>query len=277
MPRLVLVTGASTGIGRACATHLAGLGFEVLAGVRDRADAPPGVEPLRLDITSEADVSTATERVGDRLHALVNNAGIAVNGPIEVVPVAEWRRQFEVNLLGQVAVTRALLPALLRARGCVVNMSSISGRNASPLIAPYAASKFALEAFNDSLRREVSAHGVRVVCIEPGAIATPVWGKSAAAGEQLVAEMPEDARQRYATLIDGVRHTAERLARDGLPPEAVAEVVGRAVTARRPRARYVVGREARIQSIAARLLPDAAMDRVVARALTSVCRSSARG
>jgi NAD(P)-dependent dehydrogenase (short-subunit alcohol dehydrogenase family) len=267
MARLALVTGASTGIGRACAVHLAGLGFHVLAGVRDPADAPAGVEPLRLDVTSEADVATAAERVGGELHALVNNAGIAVNGPIEVLPVEQWRRQFEVNLIGQVAITQALLPALVRARGCVVNMSSISGRVASPVIGPYAASKFALEAFNDSLRREVSGLGVRVVCIEPGAIATPVWGKSAAAGERLVAEMPDDALGRYAQVIDGMRRTGERLGREGLPPEAVAEVVGRAVTARRPRARYVVGREAKIQAVAARLLPDRVLDTVIAHAL----------
>jgi NAD(P)-dependent dehydrogenase (short-subunit alcohol dehydrogenase family) len=268
MRSLALVTGASTGIGRACALHLAGLGFHVLAGVRDPADAPDGLEPLRLDVTSEADVAAAAERVGGELRVLVNNAGIAVNGPIEVLPVEEWRRQFEVNLIGQVAITRALLPALVRARGSVVNMSSISGRVASPVIGPYAASKFALEAFNDSLRREVAGLGVRVVCIEPGAIATPVWGKSAAAGDRLVAEMPDDVLRRYARVVDGVRRTAERMGREGLPPEAVAEAVGRAVTARRPRARYVIGREARIQAVAARLLPDRVMDRLIARALT---------
>ena len=177
MPRLALVTGASTGIGRACATHLAGLGFHVLAGVRDPADAPDGLEPLLLDVTSESDVAAAAERVGGELHALVNNAGIAISGPVEIVPVEEWRRLMEVNLLGQVAVTRALLPAILRARGRVVNMSSISGRVANPLFGPYAASKFALEAVSDALRREVGPHGVRVVSVEPGGIATPIWGK----------------------------------------------------------------------------------------------------
>ena len=117
MPRLALVTGASTGIGRACAIHLAGLGFQVLAGVRDPADAPDGLEPLRLDVTSESDVAAAAERVGGELGVLVNNAGIAISGPVEVVPLEQWRRIVDVNLLGQVAVTRALLPAVLRARG----------------------------------------------------------------------------------------------------------------------------------------------------------------
>jgi NAD(P)-dependent dehydrogenase (short-subunit alcohol dehydrogenase family) len=268
MARLALVTGASTGIGRACAVHLAGLGFHVLAGVRDPADAPPGLEPLQLDVTAESDLKAAAERAGSELHVLVNNAGIAVTGPVEVLPVQEWRRQLEVNLLGQVAVTKALLPAILRARGRVVNMSSIGGRVAGPLFGPYSASKFALEAFGDALRRELAAHGVKVVSIEPGGIATPIWDKGLEAGRRVVGGMSEEAARRYGPLIAAVTREAERLAREGLPPEAVAEVVGRAVTARRPRARYVIGREARIQAIAARLLPDAAMDALMRKALT---------
>jgi NAD(P)-dependent dehydrogenase (short-subunit alcohol dehydrogenase family) len=268
MPRLALVTGASTGIGRASALHLAGLGFHVLAGVRDPADAPDGLEPLKLDVTSETDVAAAAERVGAALHALVNNAGIAISGPVEVVPLDEWRRIVDINLLGQVAVTRALLPAVLRARGRVVNMSSIGGRVANPLFGPYSATKFALEAVSDALRREVAAHGVKVVSIEPGGIATPIWDKGLDDGRRIMADMPEEAARRYARLIPAVTKVAERLAREGLPPEAVAEVVGKAVTARRPRARYVVGRDAKIQAIAARLLPDRVLDAVIARALT---------
>jgi NAD(P)-dependent dehydrogenase (short-subunit alcohol dehydrogenase family) len=267
MPRLALVTGASTGIGRACAIHLTGLGFHVLAGVRDPADAPDGLEPLRLDVTSAEDVAAAAERVGGELHALVNNAGIAVSGPVEGVPIEEWRRQIEVNLLGQVAVTRALLPAIIRARGRVVNMSSIGGRVANPLFGPYSASKFALEAVSDVLRREVAEHGVRVVSVEPGGIATPIWDKGLDDGRRIMAGMPEEVARRYARLIPAVTKVAERLGREGLPPEAVAEVVGKAITSRRPRARYVVGRDAKIQAIAARLLPDAVLDSVIARTL----------
>jgi NAD(P)-dependent dehydrogenase (short-subunit alcohol dehydrogenase family) len=277
MRSLALVTGASTGIGRACATQLAGLGFHVLAGVRDPGDAPHGLEPLRLDVTSEADVAAAAERVGDELGVLVNNAGIAINGPVEVVPLDQWRRVVEVNLLGQVAVTRALLPAILRARGRVVNMSSIGGRVANPLFGPYSATKFALEAVSDALRREVAAHGVRVVSIEPGGIATPIWEKGLDEGRRIMAGMSEEAASRYATLIPAVTAAAERLAREGLPPEAVAEVVGRAVIARRPRARYVIGRDAKVQAVAARVLPDSVMDRLIRRVLTSGGRSSARG
>jgi NAD(P)-dependent dehydrogenase (short-subunit alcohol dehydrogenase family) len=277
MPRLALVTGASTGIGRACALHLAGLGFHVLAGVRDPADAPDGLEPLRLDVTSESDVAAAAERVGGELHALVNNAGIALTGPVEVVPLDDWRRIVDVNLLGPVAVTRALLPAVIRARGRVVNMSSIGGRVANPLLGPYSATKFALEAVSDSLRREVAAHGVKVVSIEPGGIATPIWDKGLDDGRRITQDMPEEAARRYAKLIPAVIQVAERLGREGLPPEAVAEVVGKAVTTRRPRARYVIGRDAKVQAIAARLLPDVAMDALIRGRLTSAGRSSARG
>jgi NAD(P)-dependent dehydrogenase (short-subunit alcohol dehydrogenase family) len=147
-------------------------------------------------------------------------------------------------------------------------MSSIGGRVANPLFGPYSATKFALEAVSDALRREVAAHGVKVVSIEPGGIATPIWDKGLDDGRRIMADMPEEAARRYARLIPAVTKVAERLAREGLPPEAVAEVVGKAVTARRPRARYVVGRDAKIQAIAARLLPDRVLDAVIARALT---------
>src|SRR4051794_1924713 len=153
MPPLALVTGASSGIGRACATHLAALGFHVLAGVRDEADAPPGLEAIRLDVTSEADVAGAAERVGAELGALVNNAGVAIMGPVEGVAIEDWRRQIEINLIGQIAVTRALVPALIRGRGRIVNMTSIGGRVAMPLFGPYSASKFALEAGAHAPRR----------------------------------------------------------------------------------------------------------------------------
>ena len=266
MAPLALVTGASTGIGRACAQHLSGLGFEVLAGVRREGDAPPGTEPLTLDVTSEEHVAAAAARAGARLDALVNNAGIAVTGPVEAVAVGDWRRQLEVNVLGQVAVTRALLPALLAARGRVVNMSSISGRVAAPLLGPYAASKFALEAFNDALRREVEPHGVRVISVEPGGIATPIWAKGTAGAEALIGELEPAALARYGTLIDAARRMAGRLGEEGIPAAVVAEIVGRAITADRPRTRYVVGREARMQAVLARFLPDRALDALVRKA-----------
>jgi NAD(P)-dependent dehydrogenase (short-subunit alcohol dehydrogenase family) len=268
----VLLTGASSGIGRACVERLAATGWQVLAGARDDADlaalaAVAGVTPLRLDVTSAQDVAAAAATVGHTLDALVNNAGIAVTGPVELLPLEAWREQLEVNLLGQVAVTRALLPALLRARGRIVNMSSISGRSALPLFGPYAASKFGLEAMTDTLRRELRGHGVRVVAVEPGAIATPIWGKGLAGADAHLAGMTEDQHRRYGRLIEAVRHLAEQAAVEGTDPVEVAAAVQTALTAPRPRTRYVVGRRARVQAVLARVLPDRAMDALVARTL----------
>ena len=272
----VVVTGASTGIGEASARQLSGLGFDVVAGVRSEEAAArareAGLEPVRLDVTDADSVAAAAafveERVGSLgLDGLVNNAGVAVSGPVELIPPDEWRRQLEVNLIGQVAVTQALLPALLRRRGRVVMVSSISGRIALPLVGPYAASKFGLEAVSDSLRREVGEHGVRVVVIEPGPIATPIWDKGLAIADEIEARGDPAARARYARLIAKLRTLAEANARNGLPPSAVAEVIGEAMTADRPRTRYLVGREARLRARLARVLPDRAFDALIARAL----------
>jgi NAD(P)-dependent dehydrogenase (short-subunit alcohol dehydrogenase family) len=272
----VVVTGASTGIGEASARQLSRLGFDVVAGVRsDEAAArarEAGLEPVRLDVTDAASVAEAAAfveaRVGDRgLDGLVNNAGVAVSGPVELVPLDEWRRQLEVNLIGQVAVTQALLPALLRRRGRVVMVSSIGGRVAAPLFGPYSASKFGLEAVSDALRREVAELGVRVVVVEPGAIATPIWDKGITVGDEIVARGDPTARARYSRLIDRTRAAAEANARDGLPPSAVAEVISEAMTAEKPRTRYLVGREAKLRARLAQLLPDRALDALVARAM----------
>jgi NAD(P)-dependent dehydrogenase (short-subunit alcohol dehydrogenase family) len=272
----VVVTGASTGIGDASARRLSGLGFDVVAGVRSEDAASrareAGLEPVLLDVTDASSVAAAAQfvesRVGERgLNGLVNNAGVAVSGPVELTPLDEWRRQLEVNLIGQVAVTQALLPAVLRGRGRVVMMSSIGGRIAGPLFGPYAASKFGLEAVSDALRREVAELGVRVVVVEPGAIATPIWGKGIAVGDEIVARGDPTARARYERLIAKVRAAAEANARDGLPPSAVAEVIGEAMTADRPRTRYLVGREAKVRAALARALPDRVFDALIARAL----------
>ena len=268
----VLLSGASTGIGRASAERLGRAGWRVLAGARSDADLAalaelPGTEPVRLDVTSDADVAAAADTVGERLDALINNAGIAVTGPIEGLPLSAWRDQLEVNLLGQVRVTQALLPAVIAARGRIVNMSSIGGRMALPLFGPYNASKYALEAMNDTLRRELRGLGVEVVAIEPGAIATPIWNKGISEAERQLAELGDAPRRRYERLIAAVRKAAERSAVEGLDPDEVAKVVERALTAGRPRTRYVIGREARIQAVMARALPDRAVDALVGRVL----------
>src|SRR5215211_4734235 len=272
---VVLVTGASTGIGEATALHLRELGFEPVAGVRRDEDAErlggQGLRTVRLDVTDEAQIAAARESVGDgALAGLVNNAGVAVAAPLEFVPLDQLRRQLEVNLIGQVAVTQAFLPALRRAGGRIVNVGSIGGRVALPLLAPYNASKFALEGLSDSLRRELRAQGVDVVVIEPGGVKTPIWGKGNELADELTAQMPPEGERLYGRLIANVRKETLKIERErGLPPRAVAEVIGRALTADRPRTRYVVGGEAKVRAQLARLLPDRAMDRLIGRALGS--------
>ncbi len=273
-----MITGASTGIGLACARRLAGEGFRVFAGVRKetdaerlRSDAAP-LHPVLLDVTDSAAIAQAARAVGEAagpgLAGLVNNAGVAVTGPLEYLPVDELRNQLEINLVGQVAVTQAFLPALRASRGRIVNISSIGGRVALPLAGPYAASKFALEAVSDSLRRELAPAGVRVAVVEPGGVRTPIWEKGTDAADALLARMPAEAEERYGELARRLRSEAERLSREGLAPEAIAEVVLHALTARRPRTRYLVGSDAKLRGHAARVLPDRVMDRLIARALS---------
>jgi NAD(P)-dependent dehydrogenase (short-subunit alcohol dehydrogenase family) len=269
---VVLVTGASTGIGEATALHLRELGFEAVAGVRRDEDAErlegQGLRTVRLDVTDEAQIAAALESVGDApLAGLVNNAGLAVAAPLEYVPLDELRRQFEVNLIGQVAVTQAFLPALRRAGGRIVNVSSIGGRVAVPLLAPYNASKFALEAVSDSLRRELRSQGVDVIVVEPGGVKTPIWRKGNELADKLTERMPPEGERLYGRMIAAARETTATIEREtGLPPRAVAEVIGKALTEDRPRTRYVVGNEAKVRAQLARFLPDRVMDRLVGRA-----------
>jgi NAD(P)-dependent dehydrogenase (short-subunit alcohol dehydrogenase family) len=274
----VVVTGASTGIGEATARHLRSLGFDVFAGVRKDADADrardAGVRALTLDVTDGASISRAREEVeaaldGAPFAGLVNNAGIAVSGPIEFIPVEELRHQLDVNVVGQVAVIQAFLPLLRASRGRVVNISSIGGLVALPLLGPYAASKFALEAVSDSLRREMRPFGVEVVVVEPGGIKTPIWDKGNQRAEDLMESMPEEAHRLYGATVDKIRAESRKIAEErGLPPEAVAEVVGKALTAPRPKTRYLVGRDAKMRAAVAKQAPDRAMDALIDRALS---------
>ncbi|MFI6702264.1 SDR family NAD(P)-dependent oxidoreductase [Streptomyces sp. NPDC050509] len=223
--KLIVVTGASRGMGASAARELARRGFHVLAGVRRDRDADAirstGIEPVILDITEPEHVEALSARVTDdpcALHALVNNAGVQVNAPVEALPMAEWRRVFEVNLFGHIAVTQALLPALLRGKGRVVNISSIGGKYAMATYGAYAGAKFALEAVSDSLRREVAPLGVQVVVVVPGGVRT----------------------------------------------EIAARVIAKAVTTRRPRTRYTAGRDAALIMRLGPMLSDRTLDRVLA-------------
>ena len=269
---LVVVTGASSGIGRAAVQHLAGVGFHVLAGVRNDHDAATvssdQVEAVLLDITDEDQVAALARRVESDpqarpLRAVVNNAGIAVAAPVEVIPLADWRRQFEANFFGHVAVIQALLPALLSSRGRVINISSIGGRVAGPTFGAYSASKFALEAMSDALRREVRHLGVEVVVVEPGAIATPIWEKGIVAAAAMQSATSEEQRRRYGKINAGALQRARDAAATGVPPDQVAEVITKAITVPRPRTRYLVGRDAKITARLVALLPDRVLDRMI--------------
>lgn len=278
---LALVTGASTGIGRATALRLAADGWTVLAGVRDEdagerlaAEGPAGrVRPLSLDVTDPDQVLAAAERVREEsgasvaggLDALVNNAGIGVGGPLELVSDADLRRQFDVNVFAPVAVTRAMLPALRTARGRLLFVSSIGGRVAMAFTAPYAASKHAIEALADALRVELRTSAVQVALIEPGSVATPIWDKSRADARELT--IPPELAPQYGHVPAAMAKALDATAARGVPPEQVAQVIAGALSARRMRARYVVGRDARAMLAIRRLLPDLWFDRVARRAL----------
>jgi len=280
---LALVTGASTGIGRATALRLVATGWTVLAGVRDpaagerlAADAVAGerLRVLTLDVTDAAQVQAAAESVREQaasagvsldggLDALVNNAGIAVGGPLELISEEELREQFEVNVFAQVAVTRALLPALRSARGRIVFVSSIGGRVATPFLAPYTASKHAIEAIADALRVELRSSHVGVALVEPGSVATPIWDK--ARGEIDSFTLPPEYEQLYGKLPAAMRKTIEQTASRGVPPETVAQTIERALSAPKMRTRYLVGTDARVQLMLRRALPDRVFDRLVSR------------
>jgi NAD(P)-dependent dehydrogenase (short-subunit alcohol dehydrogenase family) len=270
----VLVTGASTGIGEATALHLNELGFDAVGAVRKDEDAErlrsKGLRTVKLDVTDAASIAAARAELGDApLAGLVNNAGIAVASPLEFLPLDQLRRQLEVNLIGQVAVTQQFLPALRAARGRIVNVSSIGGRIALPLVGPYSASKFALEGISDSLRRELLPHGVDVILIEPGGVKTPIWGKGNETAAEIQQGLPPEAEQLYGPMIAALRRETVKIAEQtGIEPREVAEVIGRALTAKRPRTRYLVGREAKIRGPVGKIMPDRMMDRAIAKQLS---------
>jgi NAD(P)-dependent dehydrogenase (short-subunit alcohol dehydrogenase family) len=269
----VLVTGASSGIGEATALHLKELGFDSVAAVRKDEDAErlavSGLRTVRLDVTDTGSIAAARADLGDGpLAGLVNNAGIAVAAPLEFLPLDQLRHQLEINLIGQVAVTQAFLPALRAGRGRIVNVSSIGGRVALPLVGAYNASKFALEAVSDSLRRELHSQGVDVIVIEPGGVKTPIWRKGNELAAELTADMPPEAERLYGRQIEALRRETAKIANErGIEPREVAEAIGRGLTAKRPRARYLVGRDAKMRGPVAKVLPDRVMDRLIARAV----------
>jgi NAD(P)-dependent dehydrogenase (short-subunit alcohol dehydrogenase family) len=268
---LVLISGASTGMGAATARELARRGYHVLAGVRRESDAPhvPNVEPVLLDVTDPAGIAAVAERIaGDParrpLRAVINNAGIAVNAPVELLSMAEWRHQFEVNFFGHVAVTKAVLPALHASAGRVVNISSIGGKVAMPTYGAYAGAKFALEAMSDALRRELAPHHVQVVVVEPGGVRTEMTGRGIERLAATVAALSPAERGRYGGLLQAVISHATAFTASGLPAEAAGRIIADAATTRRPRTRYTVGRDAAVLTRLSRVLSDRVLDRVLA-------------
>lgn len=279
--RTALISGSSTGIGRACAVRLARAGWDVFAGVRReedgaavREESPDRITPLILDVTDSATIEAAAsavrESTGDRgLAGLVNNAGITVQGPLEFLPVDDLRRQLEVNVVGQIALTQAVMPEIRTGGGRIVNMGSVGGRVAHPFLGPYNASKFAVEALTDSLRKELRPWGLHVIVVEPGSMATEIWDKGARGADDLLEKLGPRGRELYGDTLEKVREMAVKMGERGGSPDKVAKVVETALTADRPRTRYLVGPDAKAQVVLDTLLPDRAFDALEARYLGS--------
>jgi NAD(P)-dependent dehydrogenase (short-subunit alcohol dehydrogenase family) len=287
--RSCLITGASTGIGEACARRLDAAGWRVFAGVRRDDDAArlrsqlsERSQPVIVDVTDSASIARAVADIASVLHddglaGLVNNAGIAVSGPLEFLPLEEFRRQLDVNVSGQLAVTQACLSLLRRSRGRIVFMGSIAGRVALPMLGPYSASKHALEALADALRLELQPWGMHVAILEPGSIATPIWKKGEDAATRASARFPPAAEQLYRGAFQAIRKAAADAARRGIAPDKVAIVVEHALTSPAPRTRYLVGSDAKLRARLSALVPDRLRDRLFTRALGLPARDSVKG
>jgi NAD(P)-dependent dehydrogenase (short-subunit alcohol dehydrogenase family) len=273
----VLLTGASTGIGRATALRLDSSGWRVFAGVRRDADAEAlrdaasdRLTPLLLDVTDSGQIEAAARQVeselGDAgLDGLLNNAGIGIPSPLEMVPVEDLRRQLEVNLVGQVAVTQAFLPLIREAPGTVVFIASIGGRIASPFMSPYNTSKFAIEALGESLRQELAPWDINVVVIEPGSIDTPIWEKGAQTIDEQMAKLTPAAKRLYSKQLRRMDEVLRETASRGIAPEKVASTIHTAIRSEKPKHRYLVGRDAKIAARLKGTLPDRTFTKLISR------------
>lgn len=271
-PRSVMITGASSGIGRACALWLDRAGWQVFATVRKEADglslkrdASPNLHTILLDVTDPDQISAAAQTVGEHvgregLHGLVNNAGIAAGGLVEYLDPEDLRRVLETNTIAPLSVTRRLIPLLRSARGRIVMISSIAGFSSTPLLSPYCASKFALEALTDGMRLELKPWGIEVVSVQPGAIKTEIWEKARAYVEGELRNYPPKAFEMYGPLLDKIAETLEKPR--GVEADEVARTVETALNVARPKARYLVGRDARIRSWIENL-PTSLRDRLI--------------
>jgi NAD(P)-dependent dehydrogenase (short-subunit alcohol dehydrogenase family) len=270
----VLVTGASRGIGRTTSIRLAEKGWTVFAGVRSDADgaelATHGggrITPITLDITSAADLADLPTRLGGQLDAVVNNAGFALDGPIETLGLDALRRQYEVNVIGHVAVTQAVLPLLRASKGRIVFVSSLSGRISTPLTGAYNSSKFAIEAIGDALRVELRRWRVPVVLVEPGPVATDMWGGALEQHEATLAALSPAHRELYGETFEKAKKTLAFMQKRAVPIDKVAAAIEKALTARRPKARYQVDVGSKVQLAGMALTPTRVLDSVLARAM----------
>jgi len=273
----VVITGSSTGIGAACASDLDERGFRVFAGVRRQADADrlqrqgsERLSPLRIDVTDPQAIHSAVEQVaaqvGDMgLAGLLNNAGIVVGGPLELVTRDQFQRQLEVNVIGVLTVTQAFLPLLRLARGRIVNVGSISGKVVPPYMGAYAASKHALEALTDSLRLELRRWGISVSIVEPDTVATPIWNKLQTAAEELSPSSLSETYHLYEQDLLEMRRMAYTLGKTGMPVTRVVRAVRHALCAKRPKRRYPVGLRTHLAFWGKRHLPDRVLDWIVLR------------
>jgi NAD(P)-dependent dehydrogenase (short-subunit alcohol dehydrogenase family) len=264
----VVVTGASTGIGRATALMLDSKGYRVFAGVRKDEDAKSlkeaaseRLKPIKLDVAKDRSIATAKRTVtralgDDGLVGLVNNAGIGRGGPIEYMDLEGLREQLEVNLVGQVAVTQAFLPRLRKGKGTVVFIGSIGGRIASPFMSPYNVSKFGIEALGESLRAEVRPWDIDVVVVEPGSIDTAIWGKAGETVEEQRSRLKPEERRLYGKQLDRMAETLQETADRGISPDKVARVVCGAIRSSKPKYRYLVGTDAKIAARLKGALPE---------------------
>jgi len=267
----ILISGASTGIGKACALELAEKGHHIWAGVRSPKSFTElkslnleKLTPIFLDVTDEESIESCLSEIqaaGRGLDGLVNNAGIAIGGPMEAVPMEDWRRQFETNVFGLIALTQAALPHLRQSHGRVVNISSISGLIGVPFLGPYSASKFAVESISDCLRREMRRFGVQVAVVEPGPINTPIWAKARCEGQARARAFSPEMQKVYGSSLSRFSEKVQDSVRSAAPVSVVVKAVVHALTAKRPRTRYPVGRGVRASSLLFHLLPDRWVDR----------------
>lgn len=277
--RTAVVTGASTGIGEACALRMDRAGWRVFAGVRKEADgqalrqqASDRLTPIIIDVTDQQQIDAAVQTVSNAVGAtgiqgIVNNAGVSVNGPLEYLTSEDLRMQLEVNVIGQIAVTRSFMELVRSGHGRIVYIGSIAGKMATPFLGPYCASKHAMEALSDSLRQELRPWGIPVSLVEPGSIKTKIWQKGINDADEYEKNMPEDAMMRYGAAFRALREAAQKFEDAGIPADRVAKVVEHALTSSRPRTRYIVGFDASVQSVLRRVAPDRLRDRLVAMQL----------